>query len=160
MPATDRVRTLWRISNYADLSGEGGRLTSARWHSLGNPVVYFAESPAGAMLERIVYFSNANGRLPRIYQLLRVDGPVQISVTNLDPQPGVRWKDDQERWTRPLGDKWLSDRRTPLARVPSAIMPNTFNYLLNPAHPHAAQVSITTATRERFDIRLFRFQPR
>ncbi|MGB9409097.1 MAG: RES family NAD+ phosphorylase, partial [Terracidiphilus sp.] len=52
------MTTLWRISNYVDLSGEGGLTASARWHTKGKPVVYLADSPAGAMLERIVHMTD------------------------------------------------------------------------------------------------------
>ena len=49
------MTTLWRISNYLDLSGEGALGTSGRWHTEGRLVVYLADCPAGALLERIVH---------------------------------------------------------------------------------------------------------
>jgi RES domain-containing protein len=62
--------------------------------------------------------------------------------------------------TRRIGDEWLASLETPLARVPSAIMPRTWNYLLNPEHPGAKQVQIAEVIKERFDNRLFRFGAR
>jgi len=78
------MTTLWRISNYADLSGEGGRGFSARWHIEGRLIVYLADSPAGAMLERIVHMMDVDidvdgdGILPRFYQLLKVSVPTSL----------------------------------------------------------------------------------
>ena len=58
--------------------------------------------------------------------------------------------------TRRIGDGWLASLETPIARVPSAIMPRTWNYLLNPEHPDAKQVRIAEVIKERLDNRLFR----
>jgi RES domain-containing protein len=62
--------------------------------------------------------------------------------------------------TRQIGDAWLASLETALARVPSAILPRTWNYLLNPEHPDAKQVQIAEVIKERFDNRLFRFGTR
>jgi RES domain-containing protein len=150
------VTTLWRISNHVDLSGEGGRTTSARWHSEGRRVVYLAESPAGAIVERLVHLMGMkpDGILPRTYQLLRISLRTASGVKSLDPPAGIDWK-MQEEFTRKIGDTWLASRETPFARVPSAIAPYTWNYLLNPDHPDAKQVQVVEVIKERFDNRLF-----
>jgi RES domain-containing protein len=49
---------------------------------------------------------------------------------------------------------------TQLARVPSVIAPQTWNYVLNPAHPGAKQVQVAEVLKERSDNRLFRFGAR
>jgi RES domain-containing protein len=59
-----------------------------------------------------------------------------------------------------MGDAWLALRESPLARVPSAIAPQTWNYLLNPEHPDAKKIEVAEVVRERFDNRLFRFGAR
>jgi RES domain-containing protein len=59
-----------------------------------------------------------------------------------------------------MGDAWLVSRESPLARVPSAIAPHTWNYLLNPEHPDAKKIEVAEVVRERFDNRLFRFGAR
>jgi len=157
------MRSLWRISEYPDLSGAGGRLGSARWHTRGKPVVYLAESPAGAMLERIVHLLNmdedGNGDLPLTYTLLEVSVPDGFHEKALNTLAPTDWR-EREGLTRQIGDAWLASRETSLARVPSAIMPRTWNYLLNPAHPDAPRIQIVDIIKERFDNRLFRFGPR
>ena len=66
---------LWRISNHADLSGEGGRRVGGRWHERGRPVVYLSEHPALALLENLVHLEIDPEDLPSGYQLLTVDVP-------------------------------------------------------------------------------------
>jgi RES domain-containing protein len=153
------MTTLWRISNYPDLSGEGGRIASARWHTEGRPVVYLAESPAAAMLERIVHLSYLNGKLPRTYDLLGVEAAENLPVLNLDPSVESEWKQNAEI-TRALGDDWLAASASAMARVPSVIVPLTWSFLLNPLHPDASKVRIVSVIRERFDNRLFQSEAR
>jgi RES domain-containing protein len=155
------VPTLWRISSYADLSGEGSRLSSARWHTEGRRVVYLAESPAGAIVERLVHLMEVkpDGFLPRTYQLLRISIGVASKIKSLDLPSGIDWK-VQEGLTRRIGDTWLDSRETSLARVPSAVAPYTWNYLLNPDHPDAMEARIIEIIREQFDNRLFGFGSR
>jgi RES domain-containing protein len=148
------MTTLWRISNYPDLSGEGGRIASARWHTEGRPVVYLAESPAAAMLERIGHLASRQGKLPRTYDLLEVETAENLVISNLDPPIESQWKHEVEI-TRSLGDGWLAAVASALARIPSVIVPRTWNFLLNPLHPDASQVRIASVIRERFDNRLF-----
>jgi RES domain-containing protein len=149
----------WRISNYIDLSGEGGRIEAARWHSQGSRVVYLAESPSAAMLEMIVHMEFDIDDLPDEFTLLEIAIPDGLGIHPIDPSSHAEWRHMPEL-TRQLGSDWLASQETPLARVPSAIAPRTWNFLLNPEHPDAARASIAEVIRERFDNRLFRFGTR
>jgi RES domain-containing protein len=149
------MRTFWRISNYSDLTGEGAKLASARWHTKGRLIVYLADSPAGAMLERLVQLFDTEGQLPRAYDLLKIETSEEIACKDLLPLAEVDWKDRLDL-TREIGEVWLASRETALARVPSAIMPCTWNVLLNPEHPDAKKVEIAQVIKERFDNRLLR----
>lgn len=153
------MSVLWRISNHSDLSGEGGRRGSARWHTRGRPIVYLADSPASAMLEQIVHLQDGNGKLPSFYHLLEIWAPEDLPIKDVLTMADAGWKQKLEL-TQRIGNAWLASLATPLARVPSAIVPRTWNYLLNPEHPDAGHVKIESAVRERFDNRLFRFGPR
>ena len=152
---------LWRISNYVDLSGEGARFASARWHTEGRPVVYLAENPASALLERIVHLTDRNedGGLPLVYRLLKISVPEESAIKSLNMLAPADWRERTD-FTRSIGDDWLASVETLLARVPSAIAPHTWNFMLNPEHPEAKQVQIAEATEERFDNRFFRFGAR
>lgn len=152
------MTSLWRISNYLDLSGEGALGTSGRWHTEGRLVVYLADCPAGALLERIVHLMDRNedGILPRFYQLLEITVADELAIKPLNTLAPTDWKERQEL-TRNVGDAWLASFESALARVPSAIAPRTWNYLLNPEHPDAKKIEIAEVIKERFDNRLFRF---
>ena len=153
------LKTFWRISDYIDLSGDGGRKAGARWHTAGSRIVYLAESPMAALVETLVNLDIDSEDTPDFYTLLKISAPDSVAVKVLDPPAGAEWKQDL-KLTRRMGDAWLASRETALARVPSAIAPQTWNYLLNPGHPDAKQVAVAEVIRERFDNRLFRFGSR
>ena len=133
---------LWRISNHASLAGEGGLLASARWHTQGHPILYLAETPAGALVEVLVHLELAPARLPRSYKLLKAEAPDGISLRTMGKTDlAQNWTQDLLA-TRSLGDEWLRSRATALLRVPSAIVPETFNLLLNPLHPDTALLRV------------------
>jgi RES domain-containing protein len=44
-----------------------------------------------------------------------------------------------------LGTSWLDKNETVLLRVPSAIVPQTMNYIFNAAHPKAGEFRIVEA---------------
>lgn len=65
------------------------------------------------------------------------------------------WKADHD-FSRRLGDEWLGRAATALARVPSAIIPNTENFILHPPHAEAQRIQIVESTRARLDPRLLK----
>jgi RES domain-containing protein len=145
---------LWRISNHRTLDGRGGLETSARWHTQGRPIVYLAESVAGALLEVLVHLELSPERFPKSYRLLKIEVPDDLSVEALSQSDlGETWIDD-ETLTRTLGDQWLASRRSALLHVPSAIAPETFNILLNSAHDEARRLKIVSHREYPWDLRL------
>jgi RES domain-containing protein len=148
-------KTLWRISNYRSLAGLGGKIADGRWHTAGKPIVYLAESPAGALLEVLVHLDLEDGELPRTYNLMRIEVPDHLKIEVLSPPEGNSWKLNSGH-TQTVGDKWLMVGSSALARVPSAIMPSTWNCLLNPGHPDAVRLEIVEVTPAEFDPRLLR----
>jgi RES domain-containing protein len=132
---------LWRISNYADLKGLGGLRFSARWHTRGHAIIYTAEHPAGALSEMLVHMNRAV--FPDTFQLLKIKIPDDV------PLPSAKlsksgWQTDSAL-SRRVGDSWLKRRKSLLLRVPSVIVPETFNVLINPAHPDMSNVRIVSA---------------
>jgi RES domain-containing protein len=147
---------LWRISDHLDLGGVGGFKRSGRWHNRGKKVVYLSDSPSGTLLERLVHLELDPEDVPEFYTRLKVAVPDDIAIEQLDPPDTADWMLD-EKLTRNMGDAWLAAGRTCLARVPSAIASDAWNYLLNPEHPDFSRVQIIAITQERYDPRLFRF---
>ena len=153
------MTTLWRISDYIDLNGEGGRKAGARWHTAGSRIVYLAESPMAALVETLVHLEVESEETPDFYTLLKISVPDGLSIRSLNPPAESDWKHNLEL-TRRLGDAWLASLETSLARVPSVLAPQTWNYLLNPEHPDAKMIEVAEVIKERFDNRLFRFSSR
>jgi RES domain-containing protein len=143
--------TLWRISRHRDLSGVGGLKVPGRWHHAGRPVVYLAQSPAAALLEVCVHAS-AND-VPPGFTLLKIEGPdPKVSVITLDDLP-ENWRSRFDV-TRNLGTVWLQKKESVLLQIPSAIVPETGNFLFNPIHPEAKKFRIAGAFSYPFDARL------
>lgn len=145
---------LWRISNYADLQGKGGLKASGRWHNRGIPIIYLSESPALAMLEVLVHFELDLSEIPASYQLLEVDYNLRTGMSHLHKNALLDgWQDDLEL-TRAIGDEWLISSSSLLLRVPSAVVPHSYNYLFNPRHLAAGDAEIISARQHPFDTRL------
>lgn len=142
---------LWRISRHCDLTGIGGLRAGGRWHYPGQPVVYLSENPASALLEVCVHTA-ANDVPPEI-TLLRIEGPEleipAIAETGLPKGWQTRFE-----ITRSLGTDWLQKKEAVLLKLPSAIVPQTSNFLFNPLHPNAGLFQIAEALTYPFDGRI------
>lgn len=147
---------LYRVSNHASLEGDGGLRASGRWHTKGQPIVYFAPNPAAALLEILVHLEIDVEDFPSNYQLLIIDvpGDITMAAVESDTLPENWWQDLST--TRVIGDDWLRRRTTSLLAVPSAIVPETTNCLLNPPHPDSPRIRIAGIATYRFDERLRR----
>jgi RES domain-containing protein len=147
---------LWRISNHGTLDGRGGLYASARWHNQGHAVVYLATSPAGAFVEVLVHLELNPQHLPASYGMLKAEAPngtapARITLESLPTD----WRNDYAA-TRNLGDRWLTEGKSALLEVPSAILPETVNLLLNPRHPDARRVSVLWHQPFPYDRRFFK----
>ena len=142
---------LWRISNYADLSGIGGVRAAGRWHSQGRRIVYLADHPSSALLEMLVHMDR--DLIPATYQLLRIVVPADVAVESVDTELPPNWR-SQTLTSREIGDRWLDRATTALLRVPSAISGKGDNFLLNPSHPDAAKITVAETFKAPFDPRL------
>ncbi len=145
---------LWRVSIFPDLAGTGGLLANGRWHTRGRPVVYLADHPSTALLERLVHIDR--DELPSTYQLLRIHIPDIIAADEIDVRTlPIDWRDDID-FTRRIGDKWLSNGTRSLLRVPSAVAAHASNYLFNPVHAVPSAVRIVETTIAHDDPRLWK----
>jgi RES domain-containing protein len=146
---------LWRISNHQALDGVGGLIVSGRWHTKGYPVVYCTLNPATALLETLVHFEIDSDDRPERFQVLRIDGTDSLSIekTEIDSL-SPDWADDRDS-TQAIGDRWLSEKRSLLLQVPSVLVPETWNVLVNPQHAEIGLLQITAIYEHPFDARLF-----
>lgn len=149
--------TLWRLSNYTDLDGVGGLMSSGRWHHKGVTIAYLAEHPALAILETLVHLEVGDlDEIPDTYTLSRVD---VLPLASIQELVHAKLTDDwtnKPALTQALGVRWLRGSDSVLLKVPSAVAPESFNYLYNPAHPDAASCSVGESRRQPWDRRLFK----
>ena len=154
------MRTLYRITTQrfghhaeAAFSGEGARLYPGRWNSGGTPVVYTAETLSLAMLEMLVHIDEA--MLTRRYVYFTLEVP----EASVHPLPRAILPEGWASYpapsaTRHLGDAWLSKGETLALKVPSALNPVEYTFLVNPSHPQFSQCAISGPFSLSFDSRL------
>ena len=140
---------LWRTSEWPTLNGIGGELIDGRWHRVGAPITYLADSSALALLEVLV--RKPRKTLPEPCQLLEIAASDDLAIVHWPTGRPLPERDATADW----GSAFLRAGTASLARVPSAIAPHSWNYLLNPLHPDAARVTIRQAVRWPWDARLF-----
>ncbi|MBO9685331.1 MAG: RES family NAD+ phosphorylase [Mitsuaria chitosanitabida] len=153
---------LWRIGTDTpddvaeDLKGRGAEITGGRWNRSGRAVVYLSTTAALACLETMVHLGG--GALPLNRYLVRVDIPDEIwarkqALLTETINPG--WDAiPVGRISLDLGDGWLAQGESALLVVPSVLVPEEFNVLLNPVHADARQISAAKVRAWRYDQRL------
>ena len=156
------VQAVWRIALDAplfkadDLSGEGAKKSGGRWNKKGAPVLYTSESIALACLETLVHI-NAQG-LPLTRYLVRIDIPMRVwnLAKKLNAKTaGIGW-DAMPAGTASIerGQKWLHSNTSALLLVPSAVIPQASNVLINPLHPDIKLIKAKKIERFSYDPRL------
>ncbi|MEQ1529302.1 MAG: RES domain-containing protein [Methylococcales bacterium] len=138
-------------------SGEGARLYGGRWHHKGQAAVYTASTQSLAALEILAHIDT--DLIPNNFVAFAVDIPdqeiaiTQVFATDLPSD----WREAYPPLSCQLvGSQWLSQTQTAVLRVPSAIIPQEQNFILNPAHPDFSKLSIHLANAFNFDHRLWR----
>lgn len=149
----------WRIVKEKHASTafteEGARLFGGRWNSPGTSVVYTAESQSLAVLEMLVHLD-----LPELlkrYVLFEITFSEEL-VSSLErstlPQ---NWRGDPvPSEVQLMGDAWAAGQSSAIFKVPSALVPDESNYLLNPLHSEFKRIRIGAAVSFQFDTRLAR----
>lgn len=137
------------------LKGVGAALTEGyRWNSLNTYLVYTAESRALATLEVSVHLDLSED-LPTDRYYVEINIPDDITILEL------KMEDLPERWdskppileTQFIGDDFVKEKNAAVLKVPSSIVPQEFNYLINPNHPDSERIYVLSTTPFQFDSR-------
>lgn len=145
---------LWRVSNHTTLDGAGGLYVAGRWHTKGHPVVYCTMNPATALLETLVHLEIDAEDRPERFQVLKIEGPDTLSMESIDADVLPAGWAREAHATQAIGDRWLREKRSLLLRVPSVLVPETWNVLVNPLHAEAGKLKITAKYDHALDARL------
>ena len=143
---------LYRVTKkeYATLDGIGGLLVNGRWHDKGCRVAYLSENRALALLEFLVHLADYS-LAPSDMMLMTVDVPDQFE--NLDPKKLPKGWERSPGISRKIGTSFLSGNKNLLLRVPSVLIPDEGNYLLNPLHELAGNCKIISTEMLNLDQR-------
>jgi RES domain-containing protein len=148
---------LYRICRAAyagDLSGQGAKLYGGRWNSIGKPMVYLASSRSLAILEVLVHLQPM--MVPHDFTITTFEAPDNTAFVNADTLP-EGWNDFPEPdYLKAIGNDFLNKNEHLFLKVPSAIVKQEFNYLLNPLHADIHQIKVVETTPFAFDIRLIK----
>jgi len=148
---------VWRIckkrhKNTA-FSGEGGLYTPVRWTPQGVRAVYTAESLALASLE--VFLHTESNRIPLIAIRALLPEDIAIETVTLGSLPADWQQEAAYPVLQNIGKQWLLSNRTPILKVPSAIIPVECNYILNPQHPDL-KLTLEPPLEFKFDSRMWK----
>ena len=151
--------TAWRLVKprhaAAAFDGEGARLHGGRWNSPGTRVAYASDSIALAALEVLAHLQST--AVLQAYSLVSLQFPedgVEALETAALPTRWRRFPSPPEN--QAIGDRWVAEGRSLILRVPSALIPDASNFLINPSHPEFSEVVVGRPERFAFDLRLLK----
>jgi RES domain-containing protein len=147
---------LYRLTNgefINDLSGTGAKLYGGRWNAAGFNALYTTENISLAVLEILVHIKRY--KTPIDYHLVFIEIPETFSPAIINKEKLKRnWKDDIS-YTQFIGDEFLKSSNELLLKVPSVIVDQENNYIINPKHPGISKIKITATKLFEFDERLY-----
>lgn len=140
------------LARFSDALFASGR--AARWNSNDSYVIYTASSISLACLENVVHRNKLG--LNASFKVLYIDIPDDLLQTEIhqDELPSKWHHFENIPITQFLGNEWLINQQTAVLKVPSSIIPQEFNYLLNPKHPDFKTIKLLKAEPFIFDERI------
>jgi RES domain-containing protein len=139
-----------------DLSGSGARIYGGRWNHKGTSMIYTAESRALATVEYLVHVPLSIAPAPLSLATLKIPdkiAPMEIAISDLPNN----WREyPAPSKLADLGTNWAAKNESLLLRVPSSVVAQEFNILINPLHPDMKRVTILHIERYNIDKRLLR----
>lgn len=150
---------IWRLTRAPFVAtafdGVGSAMGGARWNSRGIHVAYAASSRSLAQLEILVHVDRLHA--PSDYVFVEAVIPNDaIETLDMKALPADWRSMPPPPELRAVGDAWIHAQRSLALRVPSVVVPDEFNLLVNPAHPRIGELRIVgTPVPVIFDPRLF-----
>jgi len=137
-----------------DLSGSGVEKSGGRWNSKGTAMVYTSISRALCTAEIAVH--TPLGNIPSDYVLVTIEIPDDLRISEIKKLP-PDWKlFPHPGSTQKPGDRFVAGGKSPVMKVPSAVVQGEYNFLINPRHEDAVEIKIVSTEPFTFDERLFK----
>lgn len=148
---------VYRIAknDHPEIDGIGGMLYPGRWHEKGNRVVYASEHRSLAAFETLVHLSKTR-LLTNNFILITIHIPDNPSILDVPAEvlePG--WDGYAHLPSiQQYGTRFLKEKKYLMLKVPSAIIKQEFNYIINPLHEQFSACQVTDIQSFSFDERL------
>jgi RES domain-containing protein len=148
-----KVYRIGRTKFASDISGEGARLFGGRWNHKLTPCIYTSESRALALLE---YTVNINiEEIPRALSITTFEIlSAGIELITEDELPGNWKRSPAPSSTKDFGTHLLKTSTNSIFKIPSSVIPEEYNYLLNPLHVDAKHFKMVEIKDFIYDVRL------
>ena len=155
---------VWRVTRRAHaeqpLTGEGARRFGGRWNHVGTSLVYTSGTLSLAVLEYLVNLPISD--LPDDLVSIQIQVPADLARAE------IAIDDLPENWRtfpaieelKDIGTDWAREGKTPILNLPSVVIPNELNYLINPAHKETRRVKVVSVEPFALDVRLYRARKR
>lgn len=160
-PSSTHEVDLWRIGvdtpDYEahDLNGRGAEKSGGRWNRPGAPLIYCSVTRALACLETLVHLAKHPLPLNRYLVRITVPAGAWAAAAELDRTSLVGWDaEPAAKASLDWGMVWVTGRASLLARVPSVVVPEEFNVLINAAHADIGTVKAQKIRKWLYDSRL------
>ncbi|MCW3081522.1 RES family NAD+ phosphorylase [Segetibacter sp.] len=147
---------VYRLSKgkyHRDISGKGAEMYGGRWNSKGTALLYTSQSRALAFAEISMHIPL--GIVPLDYFLISIQIPDTADILELaEADMPADWRSNPHSdSTQKIGDQFAAELKHLALRVPSAVVPGDWNYLINPSHPMTSEVTIVEVEPFQFDSR-------
>lgn len=149
---------LWRLTHRqfqkTAFTGEGSYAVGGRWIPAGCRAVYASQSLSLCVLELLVHVEVRH--IMDNFVAFPIDVPQDLVVERVSEDALPRDWRSRHAWAKlqSIGAEWLRTRHSSLLQVPSAVVPQESNFLLNPAHPDFGRLVLGKPEPYRFDPRL------
>ena len=136
-----------------DVSGTGSKLTGGRWNSVGIPVLYLSEHVSLSVLEMLINNQFKDFAISLSLLIISLPEKIEIAEIKVDKLKDL-WQEDFS-YTRFMGNEFIKTANTLVLKVPSAVISEENNYLINPLHADFKKIKILKTKSFRTDKRLF-----
>ena len=117
-------------------------------------MIYTSSSRSLVCIENVVHRSQLGLNQQFRVMTIRVDDRIKKETIRLSELPDD-WKEfHQMPFTQSIGEKWIREMRTAILEVPSSIIKEEFNFLLNPGHDDFKQIQLLNTEMFLFDKRI------
>lgn len=150
-----KIYRIAKAKYISDLSGEGARLYGGRWNKAGYGMLYCSSYLSLSVLELLVHLDYRF--INDAFRFIEIDLPDNLKISKV-PSSILKqeWRQNPPlALTQNYGSDWLASNKSLALRVPSAVLPNEYNILLNPNHEDFKLITISKKYKLDIDARVF-----